>query len=187
MGERSFDYSIDREDKVAAVSESWLEFARANRARELTCDHVLGRSLWSFIAGRETRTLYETLFRKLRRTAETIELPFRCDSPDRFRFMRLALALGPSDSIHCQGVLIREQQRPFYSILDRAFPRNEDSLSMCSLCKKVFAFETKWLELEDAIREMDLFHSRSLPEIRYGLCDGCASLGQRTQGGTAAA
>ena len=65
MDEREFSYSIDRDDTIASVSDSWLEFARENQASELTRDRVVGRRLWSFIAGRETRLLYEDVFLKL--------------------------------------------------------------------------------------------------------------------------
>jgi hypothetical protein len=170
MSDRSFDYSIDRNDAIASVSDAWLEFARENRASELTRDFVLGQPLWRFIAGRETRLLYEELFRKVRTGAQSIELPFRCDSPDRFRFMRLDLRPGQRDAIDCRGILIREQERPFFSLLDRLFPRRKGTLSMCSLCKRLFVFDTQWLELEDAIRKLDLLESAALPEIQYAVC-----------------
>jgi hypothetical protein len=185
--DRIFAYSIDQDDSVASVSEAWLEFARANRAPELTRDAVLGESLWRFVAGGETRRLYEDLFVRTRGSGESFELPFRCDSPDRFRFMRLTLEPGPRNAIHFEGILVREQERPFYSILDRAFPGSGSSLRMCSLCKKIYAFETHWLELEDAIRELGLFDSSSLPEIEYAVCEGCTSAHRRTPDGAAAA
>lgn len=187
MRERAYAYAIDRDDIVSSVSDDWLEFARENRASSLTRDHVVGASLWKFIAGLETRLLYEGLFRRVRRSAEIIELPFRCDSPDRFRFMRLALAPGTEDSIECEGILLREQERPYYSILDRVFPRSQERLTMCSLCKRIHAFDLRWLELEDAIHQLDLFDSAQLPEIDYAVCDECAAVDGLHDGGAAAA
>ena len=184
--QRAFAYAIGRDDCVASVSEEWLEFARENRATDLTRERVVGRPLWEFIAGPETRLLYEGLFRRVRHDAETIELPFRCDSPDRFRFMQLRLEPGPGNSVECLGVLLREQQRPFYSILDRAFPRSRERLIMCSLCKRIHAFDLRWLELEDAIQQLDLFDSANLPEIDYAVCDRCVEVDRLSQGGAAA-
>jgi hypothetical protein len=171
----TFVYSIDSDDTVASVSDAWLEFARRNRAGELTREYVLSQSLWRFIDGRETRQLYETLFDRVRTGHEPIELPFRCDSPDRFRFMRLVLRPAPQDSIRCEAHLLREQQRPVVPILDRAFPRSKSRLPICSLCKRVFAFGARWLELEDAIGELDLFESAKLPELDHVVCGDCAS------------
>ena len=111
MRQPSFVYSIDHNDSLLYVDEPWLAFARENRAPELTRDHVLGRSLWEFVAGAETRLLYESLFLKLRTSSGSIELPFRCDSPDRFRFMRLILESGPRESIRMTGILERERER----------------------------------------------------------------------------
>jgi hypothetical protein len=172
----TYAYSIDADDAVASVSDAWLEFARNNRAPELTRDYVVGQTLWRFIAGRETRRLYEELFARVRVFHKPIEIPFRCDSPDRFRFMRLILGSASQDSIKCEGILIREQERPFFSILDRAFPRTKASLPMCSLCKRILVFGARWVEPQDAIRELDLFDSASPPEIEYLICDDCESL-----------
>jgi len=180
VSERTFAYSIDRDDLIESVSDSWLEFARENRAPELTREHVVGQILWRFVAGRETRLLYEDLFLKVRTRAESLALPFRCDSPDRFRFMRLMLDAGPRDSIDCRGILIREQQRPYLSILDQAFPRTNDSLPMCSCCNRIHAFGTQWLDAEDAIRRLDLFDSASLPQLEYAVCDACAAINRST-------
>jgi len=187
VADRPFAYSIHPDDTIASVSDAWLEFADENRAPELTRDHVVGRSLWSFVAGSETRTLYEALFHRVRTRAESFDLPFRCDSPDRYRFMRLVLKPGPGGSVDCEGILVRDQARPFYSILDRAFPRSTARLPMCSLCKRLYALESQWLELEVAIERMDLFDTASLPELEYTVCDDCRSSVRRTSGSGAAA
>lgn len=186
MSERTFAYSIDREDIVTSVSDSWVEFARENRAPELTRDHVVGQCLWQFVGGRETRLLYEDLFLRVRTRTGSIKLPFRCDSPDRFRFMRLVLESGPRDSIECRGILVREQERPFFSILAKAFPRTDATLPMCSLCKRIYAFGTQWLDTEDAIRQLDLFESPKLPQLEYTVCDECAAMNRQTPDGAAA-
>jgi hypothetical protein len=171
-----FPYAIDREDRIVSVGESWLAFAEENRASELTRERVLGRSLWSFVAGSETRLLYREVFRRVRTRAESAELPFRCDSPECFRFMRLRLDPGPRDSIRCRGITVREQARPFFSILDRAFPRSDSTLDMCSFCKKIGAFGSEWLEAEDAIRRLNLFESARLPRLEHVVCPSCASV-----------
>lgn len=186
MSDRVSAYTIDRDDRLVSVSDSWLEFACENQAPELTRERVVGESLWSFIAGAETRLLFEDVFDHVRTLGEPVALPFRCDSPDRFRFMRLELEAGEQDSIDCKAILVREQARPFYSILDRAFPRTRESLPICSFCKKIYAFQTQWLELEDAIRRLDLFDSAQLPELAQTVCDDCSSGTRRSADGAAA-
>ena len=51
-------YTIDATDSISSVSPSWLVFARANGARELTRESVVGRSLWDFIDGERVHELY---------------------------------------------------------------------------------------------------------------------------------
>lgn len=173
MSDRVFAFSIERNDAIHSVSDAWLEFARANGASELTRESVIGHSLWQFIRGRDTRSVYENLFARVRQEAMTFELPFRCDSPDRFRFMQLTLMPGDRGAIHLRGLLIREQERPFYSILDQAFPRTESRLPMCSLCKRIYAYDSRWLELEEAVVQLELFGPSDLPEIDYTVCHEC--------------
>lgn len=173
VSERRFVYSVDARDTLDSVNEDWLRFARDNGAPELTRERVLGRPLWDFIEGPETRELYAGLFEAVRRRGETFEIPFRCDSPDRFRFMQLALAPGREGGIVCRGLLVREQPRPFYSILDRAFPRAPDTLRLCSLCKRVLVHGSRWTELADAVRELGLFARDAAPDLEHGVCDRC--------------
>lgn len=173
MSENRFVYTVDAQDTLSSVSEAWLKFARDNGAPELTRERVLGCNLWDFVDGAETRRLYEALFEAVRRRGETFEIPFRCDSPDRFRFMRLALAPQPDGRVECQGLLVREQPRPFYSILDRAFPRSSETLRLCSLCKRALVHGTRWSELADAVEELDLFGQDAAPALENGVCDRC--------------
>ena len=58
---------------------------------------------------------------------------------------------------------------------------------MCSLCKKVLTFGARWIEVEDAIRDLDLFDSARLPELDYVVCDHCTRPQRRRDSGSAAA
>ena len=158
------------------MSEAWLAFARENAAPEIgSPDAVLGHSIWEFISGKPTRDLYDVIFRRVRGQGETIALPFRCDSPRTYRFMRLVAAPTQGGGISLQGVLIREQDKPCESILDRLFPRSEVSLPMCSVCKRVRLLEKQWVEVEEAVARLDLFDSSAQPSLEYSVCDDCLS------------
>ncbi len=167
----TYRYSIDADDAVSSVGPSWLDFAAENAAPELTRESVLGRPLWDFIAGAQTRHLYETLFERVR-AGGRLSVPFRCDSPDVFRFMRLHLAALPGGGIDFLSVLLRSQGRPRTSLLDSIIPRADYSFDMCSLCKRIFAFG-EWLEPEHAIARLGLFDVPSPPGIEYEVCDRC--------------
>lgn len=170
----SCDYEIGRSDRIVAVGGSWLEFARENGAAHLTRERVVGRPLWEFVQGRETRELYEAIFGRVRRTGAPVSIPFRCDSPERFRFMRLDIVAAEAEgALELRGTLLREQERPFFSVLDRAFPRSRRALAMCSVCKRVQILGTHWVDAEEAVRRLDLFDAAEPPRLQYTVCDDC--------------
>ncbi len=175
MSESRVSYRIDSRDRIVAVGDDWLEFARSNGAPELTQEAVVGACWSDFVADAETRTLYTSLFERVRASEAELSLPFRCDSPDRFRFMRLVISPGSNGTLSCLGMLVRDQARPFYSILDRAFPRSDRSLPICSLCRRIEVSADEWLEIEDAVARLDLFDSPRLPRLEQRVCTPCRS------------
>ena len=187
-GAPSCAYTLDHLNRVIDVDDAWLQYAQENRAPELTRERVVGRSVLGFVGGKATRRLYEALYRRVRAGAGPVEIPFRCDSPNRFRFMNLVLRAGRQGIIECEGVLIREQDRPYFSILDRYFPRSDERLPTCSLCKRIQAYGSRWLVLEEAIRELKLFGSLNAPHLEQTVCDECrASLVEPSHDGGGAA
>ena len=98
-GSDRFDYALDGSDVIVSLGEAWLRFARENGAPELCRESVVGRSLWEYVTGDTTRQLYQAIFRRVRDRGETLVLPFRCDSPERFRFMELAIGCGEGSEL----------------------------------------------------------------------------------------
>lgn len=170
----NYTYVIDVADRVVSVGESWLEFARENDAPELTRERVLGSSLWDFVAGSETRVLYERLFASLRQDGRPRSIPFRCDSPMLYRFMELRLAPSERSGIQLSGVLLREQVRVYIPLLDRALKKAMYSFPFCSVCNRVFAFGF-WLETDEAIRRLHAFETSKPPALDPTFCDPCRS------------
>ncbi len=169
----SFEYGVDEKDTIRSISDSWIDFARTNGAPQLTRDTVIGRSLWEYVAGDTTRDLYEVIFAQVRRRREERVVPFRCDSPERFRFMQLVVAPAGGAGLELRGILIREQARPYVPILDRLKPRSPGSLPMCSVCLRVQILGTQWVEAADAVERLDLFDSARLPSLDYQVCADC--------------
>ena len=167
-----YGYQIGADNRVIWVSDSWLDFARDNRASELTREEVVGRSLFSFISGAETEYLYYLILDEVRTCGATISVPFRCDGPTVRRFMRLLIRPLAGQAVGFEGRMIREEPRPPVSFLDAAVARTAAALTICGWCKRL-QVGRDWLGLESAIETLDLFRSARLPQQNHGVCPAC--------------
>ncbi len=186
---REFAYRVDATDRIVHVDTDWLAFASENHA-DLGVDVVVGRSLWDFIAGMETRSLYRALLGNVRRSGRAVAIPFRCDSPGTRRFMELDLRPrsggGPAGEVDLVGRLLREEPRMYLAVLDSQLTRARNRIEICSFCKKVFAPGAGWLELERALPCLEVFSREEPPRLEHSLCEDCASEQAAHIGATAA-
>jgi hypothetical protein len=176
MSLAAFDYAVDGDDIIVSVGDDWLKFARDNGAPELSRNSVIGHSLWEYVSGNSTRELYEVIFRRARDERRTLVLPFRCDSPDRFRFMQLAIESGEGPELRLTGRLLREQPRPYLKLLDRLVTRSSDPLGICSVCLRVQILDTTWVEAQEAVERLRLFDSVELPLLDFRVCGDCVEI-----------
>jgi hypothetical protein len=168
-------YSIDSNDRIVSVDSAWLRFARENGTPELTADSVIGRSLWDFVSGGETRYLYRLVLERVRTDGSSVVLPFRCDSPATRRYMHLKISPLHEGNLEFQAILVSEEQRSPLALLDPDVPRSERILTLCSWCKRARVRESEWVEPETAISRLDLFGLPDLPQLSHGICDRCVT------------
>jgi hypothetical protein len=171
--QRSFLWVIDNADKLIRVNDAWLSFARENAAPGLTAQAVLDQPLWRFIADPETTYLYKQIFAKIRSGKSPVRIPFRCDSPECRRFMEMKLSLLAGDSIEFLSKILKLEFRDPVALLDPVAERSEESLKICSWCKKIFLPQAGWVEIEEAIRVLDLFAGPQFPQLTHGICHAC--------------
>lgn len=174
-----YRYTVDQQDVIKSVCPLWLAFARENGAPQLTREEVLGRSLWDFIAGAETRQLYQTLLERVRASNASTVVPFRCDSPTLRRYMRLELTPEPDGSVQFDGVLERVEQTVPYNLLEQSYPRSVQMLTLCSCCKRILMENCGWLEIGAVADRLDLLHKSIAPKLRHSLCPDCLAIAHR--------
>lgn len=174
-----YRYEVDAEDVISSVSSEWLSFAEENGAPDLARDVVIGSSLWTFVAGAETRHLYRSLFGKARDGGLPIAVPFRCDAPERRRFMRLTITPSVHGSLVLIGVLLREEDRRHLRLLERGRGTSADLITMCGWCKRILVEAGEWLDPEAAIDRMGLFELTEVPRITHGICAACMDVVER--------
>ena len=169
----TYTYWIDGENVVQSISDNFMAFACENQAEELDVHAVVGKSLFEFIGGTETRHLYMVLIDKVRKEQRETVVPFRCDSPSLRRFMELRVSYQGNGTVRFEGRLIREETREPVPLLDEAVSRNDAFIRMCSWCKNV-AVDAGWVEVEEAVARLRLFETEVLPQITHGVCDACS-------------
>ena len=169
---RSFIYRIDGQDRIVHVNQVWLDFAQENQAPELTRSRVLGEKLGRFIADWETRHLYDIIYRRIRETGQSMELPLRCDSPCRRRFLKLNIRIcGRGGELEFSGQIERIERRDPVPLLQHNAKGREVFLIICGWCKKIRTGEETWQEFEEAPTHQ-LFGGDP-PNLSHGICPEC--------------
>ena len=167
-----YTFAIDADDLIRTVSDSWVAFARQNGECGLETSDVIGRPLWEFVGGAETRQIYHALFAAVRRGRLPRSVPFRCDGPDCRRFMRLTVSPLADDALELVSELLREEPRAPVAMLGSEVERSAELLSMCSWCKRV-RLPAGWVEVEIAVETLGLFGDAPMPRISHGMCGEC--------------
>ena len=171
--ERRFIYRIDKQDRVIHVNQEWLDFARENQAPELSRAAVRGRKLNDFIADRETRHLYDIIYRRCRETGEPTEVSFRCDSPAERRLQKLHIRRhGERGELEFEGHIISIEARRPYTLSQHSGEDRARFLVICSWCKKIRVGEDRWVEMEEAAKIDHLFDAVP-PNLSHGICPQC--------------
>lgn len=171
LASRDFVYHVDAEDRIIFVNAEWLAFAGGNGGLCQSLDSLLGVSIWKFLTDATTYQIYELVMAKVRERGNSITLPFRCDSPDKRRFMELEIKPLQARQLQFSSRLLREEARPTVLLLTSGKPCNDKHLLMCSWCKRVATPE--WLEVEDAVLRLRLFDEATVPQITHGICPDC--------------
>jgi hypothetical protein len=174
MNEDVFTYIVDKTDTIVSVSDNFCAFAEKNdwngRWRP---EDVIGHSLWGFIQGRETRHLYQELFRRVREGKRCRAIPFRCDSPEERRFLELILEALPDHQIAITSKIVRTEHRNRIRLLDAGTSRSTDHLTICSMCKKIKVSPQHWAEIEEGLVQLRLFDAHDMPLLTHGFCPEC--------------
>lgn len=174
MEKQYFIYKLDASDIIVSVSENWAAFAEENNwDNSLSPENVVGQKIWYFIQDRETRYLYQELFKQAREGRTFHPIPFRCDSPDKRRFMNLEIRPLTNGELEITSIIMRTEPRTTVRLLDINSPHSNQLVKVCSMCKKMETDNGKWEEIEDGIDKLGLFESEKPPRLSHGVCLSC--------------
>lgn len=168
----SIVYHINNADAIIYVNEQWDTFALFNEGAEVSSSKVLGKSLWEFITDSTVRTIYRDVLAKIR-SGNSIDFEFRCDAPAFRRYLSMHIAmLNPSVVAFTTRTLLIEVRPPVSFLDSRAASATDTFVCSCSWCKKI-RIDNVWVELETALRELELLKHPATPKITHGICDDC--------------
>ena len=178
---KKYQYRVDATDAIVSVDPLWIAFAQENGAEELTEQSVVGRSLWDFFAGDETRALFKQVHALVRSRGKKVVLPFRCDSPNLERHMRMTISDQGQGQLSYDNVIVRAVPQFYLGLLDTSRPRSRSFLTMCSCCKRCLLEPHGWLDVVETSLRLRLFEAETPPELRHTICPTCADT-QRYEG-----
>ena len=170
----TLEYVIDPADRIARVSPTWDVFAWANSAPHLVAQTVVGTLIWDYISGPMVHNLYQDFFTQARRTLRPIEFPFRCDAPERRRFLEMHILAQPDGTLVLTTRTVQEEPRPAVALLTLPESRGDDVLELCSFCKLVHLPDDTWAPAEEAVVQLDLFGEAIAPAgVTHSVCPAC--------------
>lgn len=168
----SMEYSIDADDRVVAVDENWVGFARANGATEIAGALPSG-TIWDHFADGEVRDLWRLVVARVRSRGAELRVPLRCDAPDSRRWLEMTISPGTEGTVHFRSDLVFEEDRNAVPLLDPDAERDSrmPPVPVCEWCADGYD-GSHWAEIEQVVRDLRLLE-QSLPPVVHGICPSC--------------
>lgn len=164
-------YRVNDHDQIVSVNPEWDEFATSNGGHQVTADRVLNRPLWDFITDPTTQDLYRQILHQIR-SGRTVRFSFRCDAPECRRLLEMTVERAADGTTEFRTRTLSEEKRPTPLLLKSEAKRSADLLRVCGWCKRVHA-DGAWVEVEEAVDRLHLFHQSRLPAMTHGICEPC--------------
>jgi hypothetical protein len=165
-------YWLDKNDVIQKVCVAWDQFAQANDGQATLAEQVIGKRLWNFIDGSNTRLWLDAVLTYARISGSIVEKRYRCDSPTEKRFMLMRVIPHTADLLEVQCNL--EQELPQQVCVQfEAKTRRIPSLKVrCSICNRIKINADTWQEADTAVLNGSLDNTKPVKVI-YGVCAAC--------------
>lgn len=166
-------YSLDENNFVIDVGGEWDAFARANQGENLTREHVIGKSLFDFINGLEIKTIYASLFDRVRSQKKVLSFTFRCDGPFNCRLMSLTIRPRPDQAVCVQTDVLEDTEREEIPLYVVGTPRTSETIAVCCICGNVKSMGDVWVPIEEESVRRNFPGQAALPQLSHGFCPNC--------------
>lgn len=170
---KTISYRLDSENRITSIEGDWLDFAFQNGGQGLEIPGLLGRHIREFIADEQTLDFFLMIIHNVRLNNEAVTVSYRCDAPDKRRFMEFIARPEPQGGIECVSTIRYVQPRKPQPALAKGGHRSSAYLTVCSWCNKVRIGREKWVEVEQAVDRGEIDRQKLLPRLAHGICSGC--------------
>jgi hypothetical protein len=162
-------YTLDNQDRIISVCGAWDKFADENSGINLSSKEVCGRLIWDFVTGDTTRMWLEAVFMFARARGTSIERPYRCDSPDLKRFMRMSITFKQGGVLLIEHEILATEQRKVPVYIHFGASNLKTTKERCSICGRVNTGGWKEPHAEHAEASGGI-------NVVYTVCEDCRSL-----------
>ncbi len=165
-------YRIDQDGLITWVNEAWQNFAAKNGGETIMGDRMIGKSVWECVVDNSLRSIYKLL---VQRAKEGIPVcyRYRCDAPDRRRWLAMTISNLASGELEFESTLLREETRESVPLLELHRPRGEHFVRICSWCQMMATEYQGWLPVEKAVEVSGILEEEEFPKITHTICPRC--------------
>jgi hypothetical protein len=174
--DRKTSYWLDKEDKIVKVCSNWDHFALNNEGEDVLGYKISSKPIWNYISGDISKMWLRALIDLCRLTEKTIERPYRCDSPELRRYLKMKISIEEGNLLRFDHIVERleDREKPVYfehaTVAGVAF--------RCSICGQVH-LKGKWYEPDD--RSALQCQEQGKFIVAYTVCDNCRTSGGQVQ------
>ena len=93
------EYTLSPSGRILSVGEDWNSHALNSGAKGLTSEHVVGRCLWDFVSGSDTRAFLNAIFFACRMDNQRSSMICRCDTPAKAQDFRFSVDPQPDETL----------------------------------------------------------------------------------------
>lgn len=165
--EANVNYTLDSDDVIISINDAWDSFAETNNATQLSRSSVIGKPLFQYISGDATRMFVWSIFNNVRIRQEEYIKPYRCDSSELKRYMKMTITPLDKGRIEIANELIAVETKSFLTNI-KAY---KSRIRRCSMCNRLNHKDT-WKEPESLIKEGALNPDQEIYVI-YTVCNDC--------------
>jgi hypothetical protein len=176
METETITYWLDTKDRISSIHGPWDKFADENDGVGVRACDVYGRSIWDYVTGDTTRMWLGAVFQLARLRGVRIERPYRCDSPDLKRFMRMHISPDEKGGLQIEHKMLNIEERISPIYIQHGSENVSKNLTLrCSFCGRVKQREA-WLEPPSvhAITPCKII-------VAYSVCEDCQQMMPQTK------